>query len=147
MPAKRTPASTTKKKATPRKIPKVAQPPAPVGPPEGVELAQLAAKVVDEKKADEVIILDVRGISMITDFYVICTGSSLPHLRAVRKDLAERLWEEHSVKARSLDGQPESSWVIVDFGDVMVHIFLGEKRRLYDLEGLWSDAPRVVVRS
>jgi ribosome-associated protein len=115
----------------------------PSGPPEGLALAQCAAHYADDKKAEDILILDVRGICMITDFFLICTGTSMPHLRAIRREIADRLWEDHHVKARTLDGQPESSWVVVDFGDVIVHIFLDEKRRHYDLEGYWSDAPRL----
>ncbi len=120
--------------------------PAPAAPayqPVGLELAQLAAHYADNKKAGDIVILDVRHISMVTDFYVLCSGHSLPQLRAIRKEVADQLWLEHDVRTNRLDGQPESGWVVVDFFDVVVHIFQDDKRAIYALEDLWSDAPRI----
>jgi ribosome-associated protein len=109
----------------------------------GIELAIGAARVVEEMQAGDVQVLDVRGLSSITDFFVLCTGSSLPHLRAVRRELQSRLLEEHRVKPFGSDGEVGSLWLVVDFVDVIVHIFHEEKREMYRLEDLWSDAPLV----
>lgn len=138
-----------KKIATPaapaaRKPRKAAAPKAiPTGPPEGERLARLVALFADDKKAENIVMLDVRGISMVADFLVICDGSSLPHLRAIRNEVADRLREEHKVKAYSSHGTPDSGWMLLDFGDVVVHIFHAEKRGFYALEDLWNDAPRL----
>jgi ribosome-associated protein len=128
-----------KKAPTPEEV----KPEIPLYAPVGLDLAKLAARYADDKKATDIVILDVREISMVTDFYVLCSGNSLPQLRAIRKEVADMLWLNHDVRANRLDGQPESGWVVVDFFDVVVHIFQDEKRQTYALEDLWSDAPRI----
>lgn len=135
------------KKVAAKKAPVVVEvapePEVPLYKPVGMELAKLAARYADDKKAADIVILDVREISMVTDFYVLCSGNSLPQLRAIRKEVADKLWLDHDVRANRLDGQPESGWVVVDFFDVVVHIFQEDKRKTYALEDLWSDAPRI----
>ena len=87
--------------------------------------------------------LDLRGISNFTDFFVICSGTSDPHLKAISSELQDRLRTEHGIRPLSMDGFPASQWVVSDFGSVVVHLFSKEKRRTYSLEALWSDAPRL----
>lgn len=110
---------------------------------EGKELALAVCRYADEKQAEGTVILDLRGISTITDYFVILTGTSMPHLKAIRREISLRLSEDHGVKAHSSDGSAESQWTVMDFGDVIVHIFHKDKRPFYALEDLWSDAPRV----
>ena len=80
---------------------------------------------------------------MVTDFLVICDGGSLPHLRAIRNEVSDRIREDHKVKPYSTHGMADSGWMLLDYGDVVVHIFHAEKRAFYALEDLWSDAPRL----
>jgi ribosome-associated protein len=110
---------------------------------EGIEKARLCAKYAGDKKAEGIVIMDARGVSPITDYFVICTASSSPHLRAVRDEIADRLHEEHRIKPLVSDGSFESQWLILHYGDVMVHVMQDEKRGYYALEDLWGDAPRV----
>lgn len=110
---------------------------------EGIETARACAKHADDKKAESIVILDVRDISPITDFFVICTATSAPHLRAVRDEIAERMREEHGLRPTFTDGNFESQWLILDYSDVMVHVMQAEKREFYALEDLWGDAPRI----
>ena len=110
---------------------------------EGKDLALAIARYADEKQAEDMVILDLRGISTITDYFVIMTGTSMPHLKAIRREISQKLAEEHGTKAHAADGSAESQWTVMDFGDVLVHIFHKEKRPFYALEDLWSDAPRV----
>ena len=114
---------------------------------EGKELALAVASYADAKQAEEIVVLDLTGISTITDFFVICNGGSLPHLKAIRRGVAEQLLEEHGVKDSSRDGAPESHWMVLDYGDVILHVFHEDKRATYSLEELWSDAPRVPFES
>lgn len=149
--AKKVPAA-KKASSTKRAVKAAAVKPPPVETellyqPVGLDLAQLAATYADGKKAADILILDVREISMVTDFYVLCSGNSLPQLRAIRKEVADRLWLDHDVRANRLDGQPESGWVVVDFFDVVVHIFQTDKRETFALEDLWSDAPRIPFKA
>jgi len=90
-----------------------------------------------------VIALDLRGISSFTDFFVIASGTSEPHLRALAGELEGRLQSEHDVTALAVDGFPTSQWIVADFRGVVVHLFSKDKRLYYGLEDLWSDAPRL----
>ncbi len=77
---------------------------------------------------------------------MICTGTSEPHLKAIASELQAKLKEKHGVTPTDVDGYPTSQWVIADYSDVIVHIFHPEKRALYSLEDLWSDAPRLKLK-
>jgi ribosome-associated protein len=112
-------------------------------PMTGEETARLCAKYADDKKAEDIVILDVRGISPITDYFVICTASSSPHLRAVQSEIDDQMIREHDQRPRWRDTNFESEWLVLDYADVMVHIFQKEKREFYALEQLWGDAKKV----
>ena len=92
-------------------------------------------------------VLDLQGISSFTDFFVICSGTSEPQLKAIAAEIEDRLKQEHGVKAVSVDGFPASQWIVLDYLQVIVHVFRQEKREFYSLEHLWSDAPRVAWES
>jgi ribosome-associated protein len=88
-------------------------------------------------------VLDVRGISTFTDFFVICSAASEPQLKAIANEIQTRLKEDHGVHAVAMDGFPASQWIVLDYLQVVVHIFHRDKRAFYSLEDLWGDAPRV----
>ncbi len=113
---------------------------------EARELAWRCRELADSKKAEDIVILDVREISSITDYFVIATGTSEPHLRAIVEEVRERLRDDFSIEPRAMDGSLQTAWVVLDYFDVIVHIMRGDVREHYDLEGLWSDAPRVKNR-
>ena len=92
-------------------------------------------------------ILDLRGLSQLCDFFVLCSGNSLPHLKAVRDEIVKGLSKEHNVRANHRDGLAESQWMILDFIDVVVHVFHQDMRDHYSLENLWADAPRIDWRT
>lgn len=96
-----------------------------------------------DKKAEDVLVLNLEGISSFTDFFVICSGTSEPHLKAIAGEIEERLKQDHGIRAASVDGFPASQWIVLDYMQVIVHIFRREKREFYSLEDLWGDAPRV----
>ena len=83
----------------------------------------------------------MRGISTFTDFFVICSGTSEPHLKAIAGEIQDRLKADDKVTPSAVDGYPMSHWIVIDYMDVVVHIFHEEKRAYYSLEDLWSDAP------
>jgi ribosome-associated protein len=91
--------------------------------------------------------LDLRGISSFTDFFIICSGTSEPHLKAIISELQERLKKDHALRPIAVDGFPMSQWVVADYSDVVVHIFHTEKRAFYSLEDLWGDAPRLTLQA
>ncbi len=110
------------------------------------KLAQLCWEYADNKKAENLVILDVRELSSVTDYFVICAGSSEPHLRAISDEVADRLRTEHKLRPRAVDGSVQTAWVVLDYFDVIVHVMRPDVREKYDLESLWSDAPRVKPR-
>jgi ribosome-associated protein len=91
-------------------------------------------------------VLDLRGISTFTDFFVLCSGTSEPHLKAIAGEIETRLRKEDNIRAASVDGFPSSQWIVLDYLQVIVHVFHREKRQFYSLEDLWSDAPRLALQ-
>ena len=110
------------------------------------KLALLCRELADNKKAENITILDLRSLSSVTDYFVICTGSSEPHLRAIVDGITNPLREEHALRPSATDGTLHTAWVVLDFFDVIVHVMRADVRDHYDLEGLWGDAPRVRAR-
>ena len=111
------------------------------------KLAQLCRDYADNKKAENLVILDVRDLSSVTDYFVIASGSSEPHLRAIVGEITDRLREEHDLRPTRTDGSLQGAWVVLDFFDVIVHVMRTDARQRYDLEGLWGDAARVKAKS
>lgn len=109
------------------------------------ELARLCAEIAADKKAEDIVIIDLRKLSTFTDFYVICTGSSEPQLKAIANEVSDRLKKDHNERPLGVDGFPLSQWVVADYGSVVMHIFHTSKRDVYRLEELWNDAPRLKV--
>ncbi len=106
------------------------------------ELAMLCARGADHRKGEEVVVLDLRGKSSIADFFVIVSGTSEPHLKAIREEIEDRA-REQGTRVRGVDGFPMSQWVVMDFVDTVVHVFSRERRDFYAIERLWGDAPRL----
>ena len=110
-------------------------------------LALRCRELADNKKAADIVVLDVRKISSITDYFVIATGTSEPHLRAIVEEIRDTLHQECTLHPRATDGTWQTAWIVLDYFDVIVHVMRAEVREHYDLEGLWGDAPRVRIRS
>ncbi|MBI4658441.1 MAG: ribosome silencing factor [Verrucomicrobia bacterium] len=110
------------------------------------QLASFCRELADNKKAENIVILDVRKLSSITDYFVIATGTSEPHLRAVVDEIRDTLKEKCALQPRATDGTLQAAWVVLDYFDVIIHIMREDIRAHYDLEGLWGDAPRVRFR-
>ena len=108
----------------------------------GQELARICAAAALDNKAEELLILDVRGLASFTEYFVIMSGRSTRHVQALA-EAVEGLLRSKRVKASTAEGIGEGLWVLLDFDDVVVHIFYHEQRKFYDLEGLWSQAKRV----
>ena len=109
----------------------------------GLDLARACSAQADKKQAEKITILDLRGISQLADFFVICCGTSLPHLKAIREEVVKGLTESHGERPNHRDGLAESQWMVLDYIDVVVHIFHEDKRAAFALEELWGDAPRL----
>lgn len=98
------------------------------------------------KKAEAVVALDVRGLTSIADTFIICSGRSNRQVCAIA-DHVERFLKQQGIRPLSVEGRKEGLWVLMDYGDVIIHIFYEETRSFYDLEGLWVDAKRVITKS
>ena len=107
------------------------------------QLAQWCAWFADNRKAENITILDIAKLSSVADFFVIVSGTSEPHLRAIKREITDRLQVDFGIQANAVDGGPNTNWQVLDFFDVIVHIMEPEVRESYDLEGLWKDAPRI----
>ncbi len=108
-------------------------------------LARACAAAALDKKAEDVVVLDMQGISSFTDFFVICSATSEPQLKAIASAIREQCREKLQRKPLTEDGFPISQWIVLDFGSVIVHVFHSEKRAFYGLENLWSDAKRLTL--
>lgn len=100
---------------------------------------QGAVDCVEEKKGREVILLDLKGISMVTDYFLIATGNSTTQVKAITDNLLEKL-PELDIRILRVEGLPEAKWILVDCGDLVIHIMTPDQREFYNLERLWGDA-------
>ena len=110
------------------------------------KLALLCRELADNKKAEDIVILDVRALSSVTDYFVIASGTSEPHLRAIVEEIRGQLRDAHQLRPRAVDGTLQAAWIVLDYFDVIVHLMRRDLRERYDLETLWGDAPRVRAR-
>jgi len=103
---------------------------------------QMVIQALEAKKAQDILILDLRGLTIIADYFVIATGSSMLNNRALIDGLLDEARKE-GMKGLRPEGMDEATWVLLDLGDVVVHVFDAQHRDFYQLERLWRDAPRV----
>ena len=106
------------------------------------ELADKIAAIIDDKKGNDILVLNMEGISYMTDYFVIASASNTTQVRAIADAVEDKLAEEE-VFCRHKEGYNEGRWILLDMGDAVVHIFLEEERNFYNLEQLWADAPSV----
>lgn len=112
---------------------------------ETVDLAHLLVDSVLDKKASDIVLLDIHQKAVFADYFLICNGESERQLRALVDGVVEDAREKAGVRPSGIEGEPEGGWILVDFGDLIVHVFSEETRSYYNLEDLWSDA-QVMLR-
>src|SRR5271168_2296248 len=110
------------------------------------KLALLCRDLAENRKAENTVVLDVKKLSSVTDYFVIASGSSEPHLQAITDEITRKLREDHNLRPRAVDGTLHAAWVVLDFFDVIVHVMRTDVRERYNLEGLWGDAPQLRPR-
>ncbi|MGE5559764.1 MAG: ribosome silencing factor [Chloroflexota bacterium] len=103
------------------------------------ELARLAAQAAIDKKAEDTVILDIANQTVVTDFFVICTGGSKPHVQAIVDGIEEKL-KLAGITPRHIEGYSKGQWVLLDYVSFVVHVFVQREREFYGLERLWGDA-------
>ena len=112
--------------------------------PSSVEIAEFCEKALYDRKAENIIRFDLKGLEWAqADHYIVCTGISAPHIGALAERVVREMRREYGIRPSVVDGQPQSQWVIADFGSVVIHILTEEARHKYQLEELWNDAPKV----
>lgn len=97
--------------------------------------------VIADKKAEDIVLLDIRKQSVVADYFIICSGTSDRHLKALVEGLMRETRTQHHVKPWYVEGEADTGWVLLDYGDVIVHAFEPQMRHYYDLDGLWSESP------
>jgi len=106
------------------------------------ELAKLVVKAAEDKKAENLLILDIRGLSVIADYFIICHGNNERQVQAIVSEIRDQAHKQ-GVSVRGIEGAEEGRWVLVDLGDVVIHVFHREEREFYNIERLWSEAKQV----
>ncbi len=107
---------------------------------------QFAKSIVDaleEKKAEDILLLDVRALTPFTDYFVLCSGSNVRTLKALAEAARDAVHQDYHIASRT-EGTPEDGWLLVDFGDVILHVFSPDQREYYQLEDLWREARTVL---
>lgn len=108
------------------------------------ELLNVVAKAAEDKKAEDIVALNMKGVSPFTDYFVICQANSDKQVQAIAREMKERVYE-NGYEVKHMEGFDEGRWVLVDMGEVVAHIFHREERSYYNLERLWGDVPRVDI--
>jgi ribosome-associated protein len=105
-------------------------------------VAITCAEIADEKKAQDIVVLDISKLTFIAEYFVICTGINERQLQAIADEIKAKL-KKRSIQNIGIEGYNEAKWILMDYGDVIVHLFSKEMRSFYELELLWGDAPKV----
>jgi len=106
-----------------------------------INLLDLIISLIQDKNGHDIVCLDMKNITeAITDYFVICHGDSTPQTRAIIDHLEEEVKKQANIRPLHIEGRSNGEWCLIDFGDIVVHVFLREKREFYQLEELWSDA-------
>ena len=107
-----------------------------------IDKALLALKIINERKAMDPVLLDVEKLTSFTDYFLIASGNSSRQVQAISRRLSKEM-RKNGFKVYGVEGEQEGHWILMDYGDLVIHIFFQSDREFYDLEGLWIDAPRV----
>jgi ribosome-associated protein len=112
--------------------------------PDSSELARGIVELIADKKGSDIVLLDIRRVSLLADYFVICSGASERQVRAIVDEILEKVKKEAGTVPLNVEGVSSSGWVLVDYGSVIVHVFAPSLREYYSLEKLWSEATMVV---
>lgn len=104
------------------------------------EILTFAVKAADDKRAEDILALNMKGLSLVADYFLICHGNSEKQVQAIAREIKEKA-QENNLDVKRLEGFEEARWILIDLGDVVAHVFHKEERGYYKLEKLWGDAP------
>jgi ribosome-associated protein len=114
---------------------------------DSLEQARRIAGIAQDKLADDVVILDMRPVCVFTDFFVVCAGRNPRQVKSIWDEVHARLKQEERLLPRAVDGERESTWIVADYLDVVLHVFTPDQRSYYRLEDLWGDVPSVELEA
>jgi ribosome-associated protein len=106
-------------------------------------MLKIILKELDERKAVDVEVLEVSKLTPLADYFVVCSGTSSTHLKGLADGVQKKLKEDAGLMPHHVEGYPTASWILMDFGQVLIHLFLSETREFYSLERLWRDASKI----
>lgn len=107
---------------------------------ETIDLARDIVDIIADKKGDDIVLLDIRGQTLIADYFVICSAGSERQLKAIVEGVTEEVKKRYGIDERLIEGEARTGWVLIDYGDIIIHAFSPETREYYDLEGFWREA-------
>ncbi|WP_067727354.1 ribosome silencing factor [Oceanobacillus damuensis] len=112
---------------------------------ENKEIVELIAEACDDKRAEDIIALDMNQVSLVADYFLICHGSTERQVQAIARGIKDAM-EENEVNVKRVEGFEQARWILVDIGDIVCHIFHKDERQYYNLERLWGDAARLPLQ-
>lgn len=110
-----------------------------------LDKALLAADIIMERKAVDPVLFNIGGMTSFADYFLIAGGNSTRQVQSIGRHLTEKM-REHGLKAHGIEGENEGQWILMDYGDLIIHLFYEPVRAFYDLEGLWMEAPRIEIK-
>ncbi|UDM32596.1 ribosome silencing factor [Lentilactobacillus laojiaonis] len=108
------------------------------------EIAQIAVRAADSKRAEDIVVMDMEQISLMADYFVIVDANSNRQVKSIAEEIVDQV-EESGIDVKSISGKESAKWILIDLGDVIIHVFQKDEREYYNLEKLWSDAPLVNI--
>jgi ribosome-associated protein len=108
-----------------------------------IDVVRTIKAVLEDKKGEDIDILDISGVSVVADYFVVASASNINQLTAMKDETEERLYKEYQISPKNVEGKSGSTWILLDYGDVIVHLFTREDRAFYDLERIWKDGKKI----
>lgn len=112
---------------------------------EAINVARMIVSHLEEKKGEDILLIDLIGICSFTDYFILCTGTSERSIKALAEEIRKAVKEKHSVREQGVEGDANSGWVLIDYGDVILHLFSRPMRDYYQLDELWQEG-KVLIR-
>lgn len=110
-----------------------------------LEIVKTVKAVLEDKKGEDIDILDISGVSVVADYFVVASATNINQLDAMKDEVEERLYKDYSLGPKNVEGKRGSTWILLDYGDVIVHLFTREDRAFYDLERIWKDGKKIEI--
>ena len=112
---------------------------------ETLDIVKDIVKSLDSKKGEDIDVLDISGVSVVADYFVVASAANLPQLGAMKDDIEEKMHKDFGLDPKNVVGSRSSTWILLDYGDIIVHLFTREDRAFYNLERIWKDGKKVEI--